>query len=629
MIRGEIRVVGTAGHVDHGKTALVKALTGIDPDRLPEERERQMTIDLGFAWLPLPSGRVASFIDVPGHEDFIQNMLAGIGGIDAALLVVAADEGVMPQTREHLDILHLLQVRRGLVALTKNDLVEDPEWLSLVKAEVMEILRGTTLAEAPILPISAITQQGLDDLVRTLDGLLAVTPARQDRGRPRLSIDRVFSLAGFGTVVTGTLIDGHLSTGQEVEILPPGLRARIRGLQTHKEKIEIAVPGSRVAINLAGIEVDQLRRGDVVALAGSGLSPTRMLDAHLTLLRDASRPLKHNARLEFFSGSTRIPAVVRLLGRPQLEPGEEGWAQIFLAQPAVLVARDRFVLRSPSPSLTLGGGEVIDPHPPRRYRRVQPELLRRLEALASGSPEAVLLETLRRQEPMEIEELIRRSGLTPEVGQAALDEMVAGERVLVLDQSFLISPRGWESLTRRMIKLLEEYHRQNPLRRGMPREELKSRLGLNGRSFSGVLQRARETGGVVESGVGVRLPSHEVRFTPQQEERIAELMALFCKNPYAPPSVSECETLVGSEVLAALIEQGRLVRVSDSILFTAEAYREMVQKVVEHIRAHGSVTVAEVRDMFGASRKYAVALLEYLDQEKITKRVGDERVLRE
>ena len=349
-----MHVIGTAGHVDHGKSMLVKALTGIDPDRLKEEKERQMTIDLGFAWLTLPSGEQVGIVDVPGHKDFIENMLAGVGGIDAALLVVAADEGVMPQTREHLAILDLLGVKSGLVALTKVDLVDDPEWLELVEAEVEELLEGTTLAGAPIVPVSAKTGQGLPELVAELDALLQRTPPRRDLGRPRLAIDRVFSITGFGTVVTGTLVDGAFELGQEVEILPQGIKARIRGLQTHKRRIERAMPGSRVAINLAGVSKNELRRGDVVTTPG-WLKPTQLVDVRLRYLADAPRPLRHNATLKFFSGSAEVVARARLLDSEAIPPGEEGWVQLRLAKPVALIKGDRFIVRQPSPPLTIGG----------------------------------------------------------------------------------------------------------------------------------------------------------------------------------------------------------------------------------------------------------------------------------
>ncbi|MFQ6057874.1 MAG: selenocysteine-specific translation elongation factor [Anaerolineae bacterium] len=636
-----MRVIGTAGHVDHGKSVLVEALTGIDPDRLKEEKERGMTIDLGFAWLTLPSGQTVSIVDVPGHEDFIKNMLAGVGGIDAALLVVAADEGVMPQTREHLAILDLLRVKSGIVALTKIDLIDDPEWLELVEADVAELLEGTCLEGAEIVPLSARTGQGLDRLLAGLDRLLAATASRPDLGRPRLAIDRVFTIAGFGTVVTGTLIDGRFRVGQEVEILPRGLKSRVRGLQTHKRKIEEAVPGSRVAMNLTGVSTEQLQRGDVVTTPG-WLAPTQLIDVRLQILPDAPKPLKHNVEVEFFSGAAQIMARTRLLGAEQIAPGESGWAQLRLAHPTAVVRNDRFILRQPSPSLTIGGGVIVDPHPRRRHRRFRPEVIERLETLAHGTPEEILLEALRRQEPCQAREWIQRSGLSKEAAQEALSHLLATEQVLVLDAEgrdidhqtlaassrYLISASGWASLIDRIVALLGEYHCQYPLRAGMPREELKSRLRLETKLFNQVVELAAREGKMAVAEATLRLPQHQVRFSPQQQTRVDALLAAFARSPYTPPSVAEAEALVGSDVLGALIEQGVLVKVSEDVCFLGETYQEMVERVVDHIREQGSVTVAQVRDMFGASRKYALALMEHLDERRVTKRVGDERVLR-
>ncbi|HET8841559.1 MAG TPA: selenocysteine-specific translation elongation factor, partial [Ktedonobacteraceae bacterium] len=385
--------IGTAGHIDHGKSALVEALTGIDPDRLAEEKTRGMTIDLGFAWLTLPHGRDVSIIDVPGHEGFIKNMLAGVGSIDAALLVIAADEGVMPQTREHLAILDLLRVRRGVVALTKVDLV-DEEWLELVREEVAEVLKLTTLADVAILPVSSYTGQGLAELSLELERVLDETEERQDIARPRLPIDRVFSMTGFGTVVTGTLLDGTFKPGQEVELLPQGLKTRIRGLQTHRQQVDIAHPGSRVAVNLVGIAKSELVRGNTVTLPGQ-FQATLLIDTRISLLATAERPLPHNTQVSFFCGAQEVPARVRLLDTEQMEPGQEAWAQLRLSHPVVVARRDRFVLRVPSPSTTIGGGEVIDAHP-RYHRRRQNSILQELETLARGAPDELILAVLMR-----------------------------------------------------------------------------------------------------------------------------------------------------------------------------------------------------------------------------------------
>ena len=490
-----MHVIGTAGHVDHGKSVLVKALTGIDPDRLREEKERGMTIDLGFAWLALPSGQEVSIIDVPGHEDFIKNMLAGVGGIELALLVISADEGVMPQTREHLAILDLLGVGSAVVAITKVDLIDDPEWLELVQLEVVELLEATSLAGAPILPVSAVTGQGLSELVDALDNALSSLPPVCASGRPRLPVDRVFTLAGFGTVVTGTLTGSSLSVGDEVEIVPPLLRARIRGLQTHKMPLESAVPGSRVAINLAGVDTGQLQRGDVVTVPG-WLRPSQLIDVEVHLLEDAPQPVAHNALLTFFTAAAQSPARVRVLGRQALSPGSTGYAQLCLSHPIAIVTGDRFIVRRPSPAITIGGGRVLDAHPGRRHRRFQAEVLQRLGALAEGSPSEVLLEQLRRLEPLSAQEFIRKSQLQDRVAAEVVGQLIArgeilslgGEAespdVLIHSRRMVISREGWEKSREVLISLLDDYHRAYPLRKGMPRAACRSQLQQRERQVS-------------------------------------------------------------------------------------------------------------------------------------------------
>jgi selenocysteine-specific elongation factor len=627
-----VHVIGTAGHVDHGKSTLVQALTGINPDRLREEQEREMTIDLGFAWLMLPNGESVGIVDVPGHRDFIENMLAGVGGIDAALFVIAADEGVMPQTREHLAILDLLRIPGGVVALTKIDLIDDPDWLELVQADVSEALQGTVLDGAPIIPVSARTGQGLAELTAALQEVLARTPPRPDRGRPRLWIDRVFTIGGFGTVVTGTLVDGHLEVGQEVEILPRGLRARIRGLQTHKTRIQRAVPGSRVAINLTGISKQDLARGDLVTTPG-WLRPTTLTDVRLDLLRDAPFPLKHNAFVKFFCGSAETVARVRLLGTETLAPGESGWVQLELDDPLPLVRGDRFIIRVPSPAVTVGGGEVVDPNPGRKHRRFRPEVLARLETLARGTPAEVLLQTLERRGPLTVRDLLEVSGLG-EAAPEALAELFSTGDAVVLDAvpepapaRLVVSRSWWSATTARMRDELAAYHARYPLRPGMSREELRSALRLDPRAYNGLLARAAADGLIVDEAATVRLPEHQVRFTPQQQQAVDDLLARFRAAPYATPSVKEAAALVGEEVLGVLLARGDLVQVSPEVLFLRETYEEMVERIRAHIQQQGSITLAQVRDLFQTSRKYAQALLEYLDGVGVTRRVGDERVL--
>src|SRR4051794_5669169 len=403
-----MRVVGTAGHVDHGKSTLIEALTGIDPDRLAEEKARGMTIDLGFAWLKLPSGQEVSIVDVPGHERFIHNMLAGVGGIDIALLVVAADEGVMPQTREHLDILDLLAIPAGAIVVTKTDLVDD-EWLELVSVEIAEAVAGTILDGAPIVPVSSVTRAGLDDLVALLDRLLAGDRLRPVTGRPRLPIDRVFTISGFGTVVTGTLLDGALHVGQEVEIQPSGRKTRVRGLQSHRRKVDTATGGTRVAVNLGGVATDELARGEVVTAPGA-LQATRLIDVKLRVLERAPRALAHNMALTFHTGAAETTAKASLLDGQQIEPGESGWVQLRLAGDVALAKGDLFVVRTPSPSATIGGGTVIEPHP-RRHRRNQPRVLDRLAVLERGTPEEIVLQQLAVREPTDLQSLVGRADL--------------------------------------------------------------------------------------------------------------------------------------------------------------------------------------------------------------------------
>ncbi len=644
-----MRVIGTAGHVDHGKSTLVLALTGIDPDRLREEKEREMTIDLGFAWLALPpaagaetSGDMVGVIDVPGHIDFIKNMLAGVGGIDATLFVVAADEGVMPQTREHLAILDLLQVPAGVVALTKTDAVTEEGWLELIEADVAGALQGTQLGHAPIIPVSARTGSGLARLKQALADALATVPPRRDKGAPRLPIDRIFTIAGFGTVVTGTLSDGQFRVGDEVEILPAGLRARVRGMQTHKRAVDIGLPGSRLAINLTGVHPDDLRRGMVVARPGA-LRSTALVDVQMRLVRVGGwqADLEHSDRVDFFSGAAEVPARVRLLDAEKLTSGQSGWAQLVLEAPVTLAPGDRFIVRQPSPSLTVGGGIVVNPHPARRWRRFQPDIIEQLETLARGTPEDLLLHALARVEPGPLKAAVDASGLDAATGEQVAAAMLASGELIPLgalqapfarSQAPVISLGGWRSLAARMADVLAEYHTQFPLRPGMGREELKGRV--QGREkwpaklFNELVTRALAESYLVERGDFLARPDHQITFTPAQQAKVNNLLAAFRKQPATPPSMAESLAMTDGELLSALMHQGVLVRLSEDVLLLRETYDAMVKGITETIRAHGSMTVAQVRDEFGTSRKYTLALMERLDELKITKRVGDERVLR-
>jgi selenocysteine-specific elongation factor len=621
-----MRVIGTAGHVDHGKSTLVAALTGTHPDRLKEEQEREMTIDLGFAWLTLPGGEEIGIIDVPGHRDFIENMLAGVGGIDAVMLVIAADEGIMPQTREHLAILDLLQIQAGVVVLTKVDLVDDPAWLDLVEGDIRDVLCGTGLKDAPILRVSARTRAGIPDLLQTVSQLLQNTPARPDLGRPRLPVDRVFSIAGFGTVVTGTLLDGKFATGDEVEILPSGLHGRIRGLQTHKKKEETAVPGSRTAVNISGLDAEQIQRGEVVTLPGQYRGVQR-LDLRFRLLPDVSAILRHNTEVKFFIGTSEIIADLRLLGTETLNPGDNGWLQLELRTPVVAVRGDRYILRRPSPGETLGGGTVVDPQPKARHKRFDKAVLLALETMAQGSPVEVLLQAALALGPAPVKEVITRSRLEGPAAESALKELIDMQQGLLLDDLLIATPQ-WVLLKANVTIALTNYHQNYPLRRGMPREELKSRLKLAPHLFNLILPKMAAEGVLSEGPKWAALPGHTVRFSPFQQVKVDKLMAQFKTAPFAPPSIKECQAEAGEDIFNALLESGELVAVSAEVVFRKTDYEAMVEKIHQAIGQMGKVTLAEVRDLLQTSRKYVQALLEHLDASGMTVRDGDFRKVR-
>lgn len=642
--------IGTAGHIDHGKSALVEALTGIDPDRLVEEKERGMTIDLGFAWLTLPGGREVSIVDVPGHEGFIKNMLAGVGSIDAALLVIAADEGIMPQTREHLAILDLLHVHCGVVALTKADLVDD-EWIEMVQEEVEQLLRPTSLAGAKIIPVSSYTRRGIPDLLAQLDALLEAEQERQDIGRSRLPIDRVFTLTGFGTIVTGTLLDGTFKAGQEVEIQPQGIKSRVRGLQTHKRAIDVARSGNRVAINLANVARTDLERGNVVTLPGQARA-TMLLDARVRLLGDLEKPLPHNALVDFYCGAQEISAKIRLLDVDELAAGKSAWVQLRLNRPAVVARRDRFILRLPSPAATIGGGEIVD-IAPRYHRRHQAAVLEALERLVQDSPEELVMAVLEprmairpssshssarvRFPELELKDIAKQCNLAEDVTQQTLESLQMVGRAHKVG-SYWFAHYAWDALTEQAIRLVSDYHTSYPLRSGLSKEEWRARLHLSPRlavevfnelHAEGRLAPVAENGrqGLPTAGGLIRLPSFVPAFTGEQQRLIERLIKSFQANPYTPPGRADAEAIVGTEVLNALIEQGNIVRLGDNVLFLCETYQEAIARIVAFMQENGKITVAEARDITGATRKYILPLLEHMDALHITRRIGDERVL--
>ena len=618
-------VIGTAGHVDHGKSALVRALTGIDPDRLREEKERGLTIDLGFAWLKLPSGREVSIVDVPGHERFIRNMLAGVGGIDLAMLVVAADEGVMPQTREHLAIIDLLRIDLGLVVVTKSDLVDD-DWIELVSSDIMDSLKGTTLQDARMVSVSSVTGEGLPELLGALDSVLDGVEERDDNGHPRLPIDRAFTISGFGTVVTGTLVGGRLSMGDEVELAPGGQRGRVRGIQTHKQSVKSGMPGTRVAANLSGIGHESIARGQILTDRG-WLKESEALDVKLRVVQDSPVSVKHRASVTLHLGTSETLVRVRLLDEQELGPGESGWAQLHLQYPIAAVKGDLFVIRSHQG--TLGGGEVIETLA-RRHKRFSEPVVERLSVLAEGRPEEVLLKALESMEPTSLKRVVEESGIAAEDVAPALESLLDRDAVTALgngrvtDGTVLYSGRGWAAVMSKSRAALESYHKQHPLRTGLPKEELRSRLGLGGQIFGKVIEKLVEDGALVEEGSAVRLPQHSRVLSAKQQAEVDRYLAALDAQPFSPPT----DLGISGELVAGLVDGGRVVRVNQDVVFSAGAYKEMRDRIVEETKSAGKINVGKVRDMFDTSRKYALALMEYLDQQRITRRVGDDRVLR-
>lgn len=627
-------VIGTAGHVDHGKSTLVAALTGIHPDRLKEEREREMTIDLGFAWMDMSGGEAIGIIDVPGHRDFIENMLAGVGGIDAVLFVIAADEGIMPQTREHLTILDILGIKRGVVALTKTDLIDDEEWLALVEAEIHQVVATTCLSEAPVVRVSARSGAGLGELKTALAECLRATPSKPDLGRPRLPIDRIFTISGFGTVVTGTLQDGCLRIGDDVEILPKGLLGRIRGLQSYNNKETLAQPGGRTAVNISGVDVEQIRRGDVLTLRGQ-YTVTQRVDVTVRLPEDATTPLKHDMEVKFFSAALEVVARTRVLGSERIDPGGEGWLQLELRQPAVLARGDHYIIRRPSPGETLGGGQVLDPHPKRRHKRFSPEVIERLSVLRRADPEELLLQAIASARFTTLPEAAQAARIKAGEAGQALQALLHMGKVVILEEGQKESTNRLVAAShilarekQRLVDEVQQYHLQFPLRRGITREVLKSRAGLIPRVFPILLQQMVEEGNLKEENRVISLPDHRIIFDSQQEEKMEQRLRAFRASPFTPPAVKECVQQLGEDLYQAMVETGRLVQVSEDVVFLSETFDHMLGWVKKNIQDSGAITVAQFRDQFNTSRKYALAFLEHLDRSGITVRDGDIRRLR-
>ena len=628
-------VIGTAGHIDHGKTSLVKALTGTDTDRLKEEKERGITIELGFAELILDNIH-AGIVDVPGHERFVKNMLAGVGGIDLVMLIVAADEGIMPQTREHLSICRLLGIKTGLIVLTKTDLVE-PEWLELIKDDIQNFVNDTFLKDKPIMPVSAHTGDGLENLLNALSIIANQTPAKSETGIFRIPIDRVFTMRGFGVVITGTLFSGSVGVGEQVEVYPKALQARVRGLQVHGESVEKSTAGLRTAVNLQGLERTEVVRGDIVGHRGE-LKTTYMLDVHLEHLADAPRPLKTRNRIRFHAGTAEIMGRISLIGRDVLEPGESSFAQIRLEEPIVVLPRDRFVIRSYSPIITIGGGEILDIKP-RKHRRLRSSSLAHLKSLFQGDETERLLMLLQdsRLNGIELTDLTGRLTLKPSDIRKTIQVLADQGEVQIIDQAnfFSMTTAHFNTAQKNILSFLGAYHAENPLRPGAPREEVRGKVGdINEKIFAAALKHLSESNEIAENGAILRLASHSVEIDETLGEVKTKLESVFRNAHFQPPSVedafAQCAGKGNSNqnALQILIDEGALLRLKDNIVYHQIALNEAENHLKEHLSHNNEITAAEFRDLLGITRKHAIPLLEYFDTARITLRVGDKRVLR-
>ncbi len=632
-------ILGTAGHIDHGKTTLVKALTGIDTDRLKEEKQRGITIELGFAHLTLPSGIRLGIVDVPGHERFIKNMVAGASGVDLVALVIAADEGVMPQTREHLEICQLLGVKSGVVVITKKDLV-DEEWLELVKEDIAEAMKGTFLEGAPMVAVSAVTGEGLLELIKILDELVAQIPDRPAEGPFRLPIDRVFVIKGFGTVVTGTAISGRIALGEEVMVYPKGLRTKVRRIQVHGEDRDFGEAGQRTALNLQGIEKEEIERGDVVAHPGV-LQPSYILDLDLQYLSSAPRPLVHNTRVRFHIGTSEVLGRVVLFGQERVQPGQRALAQIRLEKPVACWRGDHFVIRSYSPMVTIGGGVVLDPLA-RRRKRSQRHQVEELKLLRDGEPKEIILYHLDRAGVLGLTK--EKIALRISIFGQALEEILQVlsnqgkiKRVQVEGKDLYLSSKIYQRLKEEILLRLKKFHEKFPLRMGLPKEDLRQRLpsGLEARVFEKMLEELEEKGKIVREKELVRLATHQIVLAEDLERLKHQIEEAFRQEGFQPADKDEIlsrfreNPALTMEIFGLLLKEGRLVRIKENLVYHIDVLEEIKKRVLEFFKTHSEMVVGDLRKLTeGASRKYLIPLLEYLDQEKITIRLGDKRVLR-
>ncbi|MCR1900241.1 selenocysteine-specific translation elongation factor [Irregularibacter muris] len=631
-------IIGTAGHIDHGKTTLIKAITGKETDRLKEEKERGISIDLGFTYFDLPSGRRAGIVDVPGHEKFIKNMLAGVGGIDIVVLVVAADEGFMPQTQEHLNILSLLEVKKGIIALTKSDMV-DEEWLEMVIEETKEQVKGTFLENTPIIPISSTKKIGIDELIEHIDQITVQVEERDKKVPFRLPIDRVFSITGFGTVVTGTLIEGTLQEGESIMLYPSQKETKVRNLQVHDKNVEKAEAGQRVAVNLSNFKKEQINRGDVLAKVDS-LNTSMMIDVKLRLLSDSPFPIKNRERVRIYHGTSEILGRVVLLEQDELMPGQEGYAQLRLENQITAKTLDHFILRFYSPMVTIGGGIVLDTQPPKR-KRFKEEVIGELKLKEQGESGEILKQFLKTysKDFLTKEEIIKRIGLPSEELERIISSLASKDEIIQIavgNMNYIFHPDFIHELGSKMRKYLQEFHNIQPLKSGVFKEEIRSRFfGEQKSKVIDELLGFLEEKEVIKIKEGIiALKEFNIRLTDSQKSIAEEIKEKFKKDGLTPPKPEEIWKDKGKtieqykQVFEALVEWEILVKVTEEIYIHKDIYDQIIVQLKKHFENYENIDVATFRDLAGTSRKYAIALLENFDQKKITKRLGDIRVMR-
>ncbi|MFC1891247.1 selenocysteine-specific translation elongation factor [Thermodesulfobacteriota bacterium] len=628
-------ILGTAGHIDHGKTSLIKALTGIDADRLKEEKERGITIELGFAHLELPSGQLLGIVDVPGHEKFVKNMVAGATGIDLVALVIAADEGVMPQTREHLEICQLLGIKHGIVVLTKKDMAE-PDWLELVKEDVTSYLEGSFLENAPLVDVSSTTGEGLDELVELIDTMVQEIPEREMGNFFRLPVDRVFTMKGFGTVVTGTTISGKINTGDEVTVYPQELSSKIRGIQVHNNEADQVRAGLRTAINLQGAEKAQIQRGNVLA-AKDSLRSTYMVDVLLDLIPDAPRKLKNRAKARFHSGTNEIISTVVLLDRDELEPGDTCLAQIRLDEPTTVLQGDRFILRSYSPVRAIGGGKVLNALPLKK-KRFSDRVLKELELLNTGDlqVQAEQFVSMGRFKGVESSDLQFMTNSSRKKLDEVIKTLSAQKQIIQYnkERGTFIHADFLEKAINEFTATLAQHHKDNPLKTGLQKEELRSRStgARDQRLFNFIINQLVRKGTIVQENENLRLKDHKVRLAEDQEKIRKEIEDTYLNGGLQPPYFKELKDRIsddsGDEILQVLVKDGVLVKVKEDLFFHNKAISDLKEKLVGFLKEKGEISTPQFKEMTGASRKYTIPIIEYFDRAQVTVRVGDTRVLR-